>query len=415
MKFSEVLKKMLTGMEARKVELDKKVDGVETVEEVRSLTKEAEKLNAEIEECRTAIIEAEKVEEAGEQRGAMVPQGGLKPLATYGTEKRKKVAPRKYGKYDTEEYRMAFMDYVLSGEKSELIEMRADATAKTTDIGAVIPTTIINKAIEKMTDFGQIYARINKTNYKGGVSIPINALKPTATWVGENIVVDKQKMDLSGSVTFAYNKLQVRVAVSLESDTVSLSLFEQTVSKNISEAMIKAVEAAVLNGTGSLQPLGITKDSGIPAAQVIATATTTLWKKYETWVGYLSKVPRAYRNRCVLIVNDADWNKYIVGMVDANGQPVARTTYGMDGMISERFIGKEVFPTEEYIASIDSAESGDVVGVFAVLGDYTMNSNMQMTYKRYFDEDTDEWISKSTLLADGKLGDKNGVVLIKKA
>ena len=44
-----------------------------------------------------------------------------------------------------------------------------------------------------------------------------------------------------------------------------------------------------------------------------------------------------------------------------------------------------------------------------------VNSNMAITYRRYFNEDTDEWISKATMIADGKLADPYGVVLIKKA
>ena len=440
----EKLKKMLASMEKRQAELKKKVDASTDAAEVRSLTTEARALDDEIAECRGAIAELEAANAAAvagqatdpegrsaataqqpEGRGATtVPSGPLNVLATYGAQQRA-AAPitgvgaeqRTNGKYDTMEYRMAFMDFVLTGKVSEALGVRADATAKTTDIGAIIPTTIINKAIEKMTDYGQIYARINKTNFKGGVKIPINALKPTATWVSEGSVAEKKKMDLTGSVTFAYYKLQVRVAVSLEADTVSLSLFEQTISNNIGEAMIKGAEASVVSGLGgdSGQPLGIANDTRVPAGQIISTATPALWKKYETWTEYLGKVPRKYRSRCVLIMADTDFNKYIVGMVDAEGQPVARTTYGLDGMITEKFIGREVIPTEEYITSIDAASSGDVVAIFCVLDDYHMNSNMQMTYKRYFDEDTDEWISKSTMLADGKLGDPNGVVLIKKA
>ncbi len=438
------LKKLIASFEARQTEINQKVQAATDVNEVRSLTVEAQKVDGQLTEARAKLAEVEAAEAAAaagqaadpegrsaagtqepERRGATtVPSGPLNVLATYGAQQRAAVPPagtgaeqREHGKYDTMEYRMAFMDYVLTGKVSEALGVRADATAKTTDIGAIIPTTIINKAIEKMTDYGQIYARINKTNFKGGVSIPINALKPTATWVAEGSVAEKKKMDLTGSVTFAYHKLQVRVAVSLEADTVSLALFEQTISNNISEAMIKGAEAAVINGLGaaSHQPVGIANDTRVPAGQILATATPALWKKYETWVEYLGKVPRKYRSRCVLIMADADFNKYIVGMVDAEGQPVARTTYGLDGIITEKLLGREVIPTEEYITSIDAASSGDVVAIFCVLEDYHMNSNMQMTYKRYFDEDTDEWISKSTMLADGKLGDANGVVIIKKA
>ena len=43
-----------------------------------------------------------------------------------------------------------------------------------------------------------------------------------------------------------------------------------------------------------------------------------------------------------------------------------------------------------------------------------LNSNLQMAIKRYFDEDTDEKITKATTLADGKLADTQGVILLTK-
>ena len=146
--------------------------------------------------------------------------------------------------YSTMEYRKAFMKYVLSGEKSA--ELRADATTKTTDIGSVIPTTIMNKIYEKIENFGKIYSKITKTNFKGGLAIPTSSLKPTASWVAEGSTSDKQKKP-TGSVVFAYYKLQCKVAITLEAGTVSLEIFEDTVAKNITEAMVKALEIAAKN------------------------------------------------------------------------------------------------------------------------------------------------------------------------
>src|SRR5690606_25345268 len=121
---------------------------------------------------------------------------------------------------------------------------------------------------------------------------------------------------------------------------------------------------------------------------------------------------RPYRSGMALIFNDADWHKHIVGMVDSTGQPIARVNYGLDGSIEERFLGREVIAVEDLLPSIDEASDGDVVGILVRLGDYMVNSNMAITYRRYFDENTDEWISKATMIADGKLADPNGVVLI---
>jgi len=102
-------------------------------------------------------------------------------------------------------------------------------------------------------------------------------------------------------------------------------------------------------------------------------------------------------------------------MTDANGQPVARVDYGLNGTIEERFLGREVIAVEDLLPSIDDADEGDVVAILFNPADYMVNSNLQVTYRRYFNEETDEWVHKATMIADGKLADPYGVVLIKKA
>lgn len=402
----EKLLALLAKKEARKAELATKADASEDVEELRNINTELDGLNEEIRSIN------EMIDAIPEERGA-APIGQTQIIGTYG--KPAKVEDRSIDKYDTPEYRKAFMDYVLRGVKSPTLELRIDATTATTDITAVIPTTIMNKVVEKMTEYGRIFARVSKSNIRGGVEIPTASVKPTASWVTEGSLADKQKKTITGKISFNYYKLQVRVAVTLEADTVSLPVFEATVASNINEAIVVALEEAIIAGagSGSGQPLGITKDTSVPVGQVVELAAADL-TKYNKWVEVLAKVPRSYRAGALWILNDADWNKYIVGMVDAEGQPVARTTYGIDGIQSDRFLGKEVIAVEDYLTDFDAASVGDIFGIICRLEDYMINSNLQLTFRRYFDESTDEWISKATLICDGKLADPNGVVLLKK-
>ncbi|MEG1871207.1 MAG: phage major capsid protein, partial [Peptostreptococcaceae bacterium] len=213
---------------------------------------------------------------------------------------------------------------------------------------------------------------------------------------------------------FSYHKLQCRVAVTLEADTTSLSIFEDTITDNVYEAMVVALEQAIISGTGSNQPLGITKDTDIKSSQKIAVKAEELitWDK---WSKIFSKIPLKKRQGLVLILNNETWEGDIMGMTDANGQPIARVNVGLNGEDKPIFKGKEVIPTEEYLPSFEAASTGDVFGILVNLKDYMLNSNLQMTLKRYFNEDTDEWITKSTLISDGKLADTQGVILLTKA
>lgn len=411
---------LLKNKEARKKELGETGSTTESVQELRSINKEIETLNGEIAELRSVIEElpdeednpeAEGRDEDPEQRNN--PQGQPNILGTYGLGggHQSPTEQRSDDPHDTAEYRAAFMDFVTRGQQSDELEFRA--TTGTSDLGAVIPTTIVNRIVEKLKDYGRIWSRVTKTSVQGGVDIPISNTKPTASWVTAGSMSDKQKKTTSGTISFRYHKLQCRVSVELVADTVSLSIFEETVTDNIYEAMIIALEESVINGTGERQPLGITNDPDIPEDQVVPV-TQADFGKYNKWTEIYGKIPRRYRNGSVLIAADSDWTKYMQGMIDDTGQPVGRVNYGIDGTQSERLIGKEVIPVEDYLPSIDDADEGEVVAILVKLEEFMFNSNMQLLFRRYFNEETDEWVSKATLIGDGKLADRNGAVLIKK-
>ena len=398
------LRKRLQEIEARKAEIRNLLETDEKAD-LDELEKELKELADEEKELRQRLDVAASIE-AGTAPEVRVVDSTPVQKAT--------VEPRAIDRYETMEYRRAFMDYVTRGVKNDILEFRQDETTLPGDIGAVIPTTILSRIVEKMEETGRIWSRVTKTSIQGGVEIPVSTAKPTAVWLAAGQVASKQKKTVNATISFSYHKLQVRVAVELVASVVALPIFEQTVADNIAEAMVKALDKAIISGTGTGQPLGIINHTNIPSKQIV-TVTPEDFGEYATWPELFAKMPRSYRSGMVLILNDADWHKYIVGMVDSTGQPIARVNYGLDGSIEERFLGREVIAVEDLLPSIDEAADGDVVAILCRLGDYMVNSNMAITFRRYFNEDTDEWVNKATMIADGKLADPHGVVLVKKA
>ncbi len=318
--------------------------------------------------------------------------------------------------YETLEYRKAFKDYVLRGTSipKEFRDATIDATI-TEDVGAVIPTTLVAQIIEKLKFYGNIFSRVTITNYKGGVEIPVSDTKPTAVWTSEGTVASKQKKTVSGKVIFAYHKLQVRVAVTLEAETTTLPVFEQTLVDNIYEAMIIAIEDAIINGDGNGKPLGILNswNSNIPSSQKIVVKPSEIGS-WEKWSKVFAKIPLAKRNGVSIILNNETFEGNIIGAVDQVGQPIARVNYGINGQETYSLKGKEVIPVEDYLPAFDAASTNEIFGIIVNLRDYIINSNLQLTYRRYFDEDTDEWVHKATAILDGKLADTQGVLLLVK-
>ena len=182
-------------------------------------------------------------------------------------------------KYDTVAYRKAFMNYVCRGVVIPQ-EYRAAENTTTADSGAVIPTSIMNEIITKLESYGSIYAKVRKINVQGGVSIPIADLKPTAHWIAEEKSSDDQKASAKTSVTFNYYGLECKISQSILANVVTLKMFTDLFVPMATEAMVKAIEIAIFNGTGEGQPLGVTKDSRV------TTVVTLTQEEYESWNGW---------------------------------------------------------------------------------------------------------------------------------
>lgn len=314
-------------------------------------------------------------------------------------------------RYGTVKYRKAFMDYVVRDAEIPA-EYRADAVSKTTDVGAVIPTTVLNQIVQKLESTGMILAKVTRTAYKGGVAIPVSTVKPVATWVSEGAGSDKQKHTAKkdGMITFAYHKLRCAVAVSLEVDTMAMSAFESLLINNIVEAMTKALEQAIISGTGSGQPSGIIKETPATGQAITTKSDTAL--SYDDLIAVEAALPQAYENGAEWCMSKATFMGFI-GMTDANGQPIARVNYGIAGKPERTLLGR---PVEccDYIGGFAAAAAGDVVAFVFRFKDYVLNTNYAMGVKKYEDNDTDDQVTKGIMLADGKVVDKNSLVTLKK-
>ena len=124
--------------------------------EAQAKMKEVEAIDAKFEE--EAKIQANLNALAGQKVAA--PAAAAQSVDLSGTAKTPDVLDR----YDTDEYKRAFMNYVLTGKKIPAELTNADANTKTTDVGSVIPTTTIQKIYEKMEAIGMILPRVTHTS-----------------------------------------------------------------------------------------------------------------------------------------------------------------------------------------------------------------------------------------------------------
>lgn len=410
----EYLEKIIADKEKRVDELKAKVETSQDVNEVRNISLEVESLKSEISEARTQLA---KVKEEKEDNMDVLERSEVPSNAkTVGTFAQKNAVEEKGDILDSMEYRQAFANYVRTGKW----ELR-DATAgmvTTGDIGKVIPNTIMNELIKELKDYGRLYSKVRKINVQGGVEFPIEELVPTVSWITESTVSSNQAVpEIKTSVVFGYHMAEARIAQSLLSSIVSLPVLESEIAKILAEAFVKEFDNVILNGTGSGQPLGILNDTRVPASHKItmSEAELTDWTKWRTKL--FAKVGLAYRGRGILIMTPETWESYILTLKDSANRPVYEETYNpINGQAECRFSGREVLLVEpDILKDFSQAANGEAFAVYLNATDYCINSNLQIGYKRYFDEATNKWINKGITIMDGKLLDVNGCFIINKA
>ena len=412
----EFLQNLIKNKEARANELRKLIQDATTADEVRSYGNELTTVENELREAKVQLQQFEA-------RNVMTEPSanGFNPSATVATTQmnQRKSTEDKFG---TMEYRMAFKKYVQTGEAIPH-ELRAGGdtgTTVTTDIGMIIPTTIMNEFIKDVSKvYGQIYSKVRKLNVKGGVEFPISKLSANFKWITETTVSNKQKAgDIKDKVSFSYHIGEIRVAVSLLAQVVSLDVFESEIVRIMVEAYVKAMDTAIISGTGSGQPLGITVDprvtgntSNIIEFEADEIGDWTAWRKK-----LFAKVPLSKRGSGEFLFPASTVESNLLTMKDANGRPLFReATDGTIGNLAGTFFGRDVTLVEpDIIKDYDTASTGDIIGIFWTPNDYAINTQLQFGMKRYFDEDTNEWINKALTIVDGKILDVSGCYLLKK-
>ena len=326
--------------------------------------------------------------------------------------------------FDTNEYNEAFFKYMTRGEKTPGIiqpgqrpaYLRADQfTTVTSDVPNYVPTHMMNDILEKSEDYGRIWPMLTKTNVQGGVEYPTGSFEPTASWVTEAAASDDQKLTDDEPISFSYYMLECKLAQSFLSSATTIEAFQRKFPEAALKAVIKKLEEGYLNGTGTGQMTGILKDSRIPGENKIALTAEDI----SGWEGWHKKVKAKmkveYRDG-IFIMNQATFDAYIDGMVDANGQPVARCNYGLNGEETYRFMGRQVLIVgDSFMKSFDDGSNGDAFALFTKPSDYAVNSNMAMRAVRWTDEDNNLYKNKVQTIVDGKILRPWGTLILTKS
>lgn len=427
MKRKDVLAKRQARLMQKRDALKAKALASNDVNEVRSINEQLEELADEISEVTDEItaIENEERDAAnqGEVRGnppsgAQLHNGGIEASFRTGAqnEQRDNADP-----LSTMEYRQAFMRFVQNGTAIPA-EYRAGDAISTTDTGAAIPLTIMNEVINTVRErYGNLYNKVQHLNVKGGVEFPIGSLKATFKWVNESTVSPRQKLNPLAKIQFSYHTAEIRIAQTFVAQIVTLDAFEAKIAEVIAIAYLQAMDYAIVNGTGNGMPLGILHDSRVTTSGNVVEMTAADINNWTAWrKKFFAKLPLGYRaGEFIFPLSTVE--TYLETMADSNNNPVFRQATGLEVNDGDsrnpngRFFGRDIALVEpDILPDFDSAEAGDVIGIFWQPEEYAINENFGFAMRRYFDEETNEWVDKALVVVDGKVLNPAGYWLIKK-
>lgn len=435
----ERLNAKLLRLRAKAQQLDTRCASSTDAAEVRSLTEQRADVQADIDDVTAELAEIEEDEKRSNPPTAAtsVPaqaqtmNAGI--VASFSATPVPTQARSNENPYESMEYREAFKAYIQRSVPipADLVarcnafrdslpaELRAGVAITTADSGAAIPITVMRDVINTIRKrYGNLYNKVRKTSIPGGVEYPIGALQAQFKWISESAVSPRQKTDKLGSIQFSYHTAEIRVAQSFLSQLLTVTDFEAKLTELIAVAYLQAMDYAIVNGNGKGMPLGILNDTRVTKSITLSAADISNWQAWQE--KFFAKLPLGYREGDFIFPLSTVDGK-LKTMADANGNPIFRQATGLevnDGDSRDpngRFFGRTISLVEpDILADFDTANAGDVIGIFWQPEEYAMNENFGFTMRRYFDEEANEWVDKALVVVDGKVLNPTGIYLIKK-
>lgn len=392
--FKDKLKKLIDTKREQLTTLRDALVNSENVEERKSINESVNNLEAEVRDLEQMLADCDLPQ--NEQRGLNLRTVGSN-TSNNGEEE---------DVYSSVAYRKAFMKAILTRSK---VDFRADQTTMTTDSGVstVIPTNLANYILEKFEQLGVIYNLVTKTNFPVGVTIPTDGVKPVATWVAEGASSDSQKKTLGGVITFSHFKLRCEIRFTEEVNTMTLSMFETLFIKQVSEAMLRSIESAIVDGAGTACPQGILAvASNIPTEHKIEVGATEKLT-YKLLCDAEASIPVQYEATTRWVMTKKTFMSFMA-MTDTAGQPIARVNYGIGGRTERTLLGREVVlyipQTGSALGTYADTVEADTIFAFLVdFGDYVLNTNYNLGIQNAIDWDNEDHKTKAVLACDGKL------------
>lgn len=354
--------------------------------DIDALSKETEKL---LEERKAIIEKAEK-----RQQTIKNIVDGTEPVKTVrkfeeenmNTEKRKFTL-------ESAEYRNAWLKN-LQGKELDKEERSAISAS------GVIPTQTLNKIVGKF-DLSPILASIDMMYIPGNVSIPVEGTINDASWVSMG-TASTDSEDTITSVTLGAYKLIKTVEIGADIQSMSIDAFETWLVDRLYNKIEKAVNHAVINGTGTNEATGILKSGAVTTTGTYTKAGIT----YSDILTIIGGLKTQYLPNSKFVMPRATFYKEVLNIVDSSKKPI----------VVRDVQSPALFNILGYPVIIDDNCAADTI-IFGDLKSYTFNfaKAPEVVADTSVGFRTGSTVYRAMALADGKVVDKNGLSVYTKA
>lgn len=251
---------------------------------------------------------------------------------------------------ETQKEERVFVDYIVSGEE------RANSPGMSYGSnGAIVPTTIAKKIIEKVKELSPIYEKVEKFHTKGTLEIPVyNADSSVDSPTGDVNVAyqgDEFTALVAGQGKFTsvelkgyfHGALSVISRKLLNNSDINITSF---LTNKIAQAFADFWERELLVGTGASSNH---MTGAISTTNLVATGNTTYTAanaaKIDNLISLQLAIPQQSQKNAMWIMNKAVFTE-LRKLKDGNGNYYMAYGKGLTGGFDWEFLGKPVYISE---------------------------------------------------------------------
>lgn len=262
--------------------------------------------------------------------------------------------------------------------------------------GAIVPTTIAKKIIEKVKELSPIYEKVEKFHTKGTLEIPVYDADSSADSGAGSVNVAYQGDEFTSLVAgqgkftsvelkgYCHGALSVVSRKLLNNTDINVTNF---LTNKIAQVFAEFWEKELLVGTGSANNH---MAGAISTTNLVATGNTTYTAanaaKIDNLISLQLAVPQQYQKNAMWIMNKEVFTE-LRKAKDGNGNYYMAYGKGLTGSFDWEFLGKPVYISENMP---DATTAGNVPVIYGDFSGMAMKISqgleIQLMREKYIDK-----------------------------